>query len=1091
MLGGSLKDWLLQDPEHQWGLQVMLDTLALGENIPARLISLTHLENLYDILENLHRNAQTNTFSSHFPTPKEFDDWVTAELTYLNQKIHCLPATEHSHNGYTPTDEIIQEISKHIFVTLTSNELPIENQLRVELPQWEWLQVLCLYLRLKTQYSTSSKVFCIQQLQVETVALDVNICRQQEGIESPCEQLGLMIGPLISTKEAFFAEEAYDKHVVEPIIEALRAIFTHYKNRNNFSFTRIHKAIQAEPAIPRISVERRAHRLSQALQYLLAFQLQTSQQTDAQCLRMMSFWCLVTVQRRELILDYAKPRNEKLVFYMKYTADTLHNARAPNLILLTEFNCQNLYFYLQEEKNIHWLLCKENYGSDLSVSPLNQDTNKALELFALKLGNTFIRIDQKTRLLDQKRLLIFTEWLQGRIGSLISQDGTHVSQELYMRSSEQICRWIAESVRSDLCMLFTYEESNGANGKLIPINSYSRTIVSDKCRQLMGRDMEDIADSPENRSASISYRAVDSGKQKVCYSYESKKKVSIPLGETLYRSNQTTEYNPPYKTVISTPIKFNGHLLGIIEVSSSQAWRLRYNNQISLKRIASTIAPFLYQHKHLQALHETQMAILDFHAGNIEEYALYNTVCQSMSQLFLCKGTALWIRDSIDKKLFTLKGSHNIRSYSDRHHIDDEYFLSGKLIQEYEQSLTCDIREIKHVDLRSKEYSQSMRHKNLTQQNIQSLNILPIIFQRSDKPKITATLSIYDTKEDKYDESWTGIGQFISSYLSFIIEAANAFIAERRSKESLHAHELWHDASYLADKAQKIAKGHETLRKKIEAVQNFVESPWFKKQLEIGRIMGAIDQEKIDSIAGKTQINEQHYKLLQNINSTKHELDSELFLPQKDMITFISMIKTRIKALHDSNTGKDDKDYKRILARSGNKEVADFLALSKDVMVVDIRSLYLSITEGNEESKSKGLFLDFELSARNKAPRTSPTLIKTILSNLLANAVKYSHQHTHITTRLEYEDIGILSLKIINFGTPMQPYEHEEVLACGIRGSNSKGQVGYGMGLYIVDQICKHILNIEFSFTEKNINKSRSKYVSELVFQPSKVMNYE
>ncbi len=28
MLGGSLKDWLLQDPEHQWGLQVMLDTLA-------------------------------------------------------------------------------------------------------------------------------------------------------------------------------------------------------------------------------------------------------------------------------------------------------------------------------------------------------------------------------------------------------------------------------------------------------------------------------------------------------------------------------------------------------------------------------------------------------------------------------------------------------------------------------------------------------------------------------------------------------------------------------------------------------------------------------------------------------------------------------------------------------------------------------------------------------------------------------------------------------------------------------------------------------------------------------------------------------
>ncbi|QTR51243.1 sensor histidine kinase [Candidatus Thiothrix anitrata] len=1120
----TLKEWLEQPGEaNQWGLQVIIDALALGENIPARVVSLTALECLYDHIHDTyqyltttsdaHNNLSVETlqaewllFKIHCPDQSAFDVWVAEELARVrygqNKAGVCA--------SYRPSADVIHAISRWVLVTLPSNELPSEHLVRIELAAWEWLVVLWLYRLCRTSECLANKhedAFGIPHFCVQLHPISLTIKRTVDGLSTE-DELYLMQGPMVFGQSSLFAEQDYDTDIVYKIVGAFRRIVEYFLDGRNFSNTRFNKAIQAEPSLPQKNSERRSARLKIALEKILAFRLVPSLQLDAQCLRLMSFWGLSHTQRHDLILAYAGVTGE-LRLDMLYESDTVHNRQYPDLVFEAYHHRQDFYLALRQViDDAPWLLSAVDYGAMLNIFPRTSASEEALREFAIKLGHSFLRVDQKTKLHEQKELLIFTEWLQSRMGTLSNGkpngqvDGAQSQLNHYQRSAEQICQWIAESMRADLCMLFSYEASAGKNGRLVALNSYSRSSVPLACRQQMEQDMQDIATNPVKREQSISYRALENQSQHICYYYNKETGESVPEGENLYRSSATQAYTPPYRMVISTPIKFNNRLLGIIEISSSQPYRFRYNRQTALKRIASTLSPFLYQHEYLLALHEIQMGVLKFHrrANRGSERDLYNGICKAMSRLFLSDGASLWIRDVTETNEFYCKGVYNEcllpgGGKEIHYDINDVNFRTGKYLKTISES-SSGIKEIAHENLNDGKNLEG-HHQYLRSQDIASINIIPIPSSQEGECGAIASLNIYNRGASvRYDIAWLGIAQFISSHLSLIIGAVKAFETEELIQENIHTHELWHDIQVLTDKVSRIARSNNFLREKLDALSYFINTDWFKGQLDIGRMVGVIDQLEMDrilassqhvrdiSLRGKLIKNEVVQFMTEQINTLRHGIETGLFLPQKDMLFLKGIIKARISVLLN-NKYQEDAEYQRVLLISGRHDVARFSKYAEETTEIDLMQLYNAIVIGSELRKNRGVYIDFMEGASRKTIKAAPYIMHTVLTNLLVNAVKYSVLGYPVGVALGQVEGGMTSLTVTNTGYSMDnPAEHKLVTAYEVRGSNSKrgGETGHGMGLFIVDQVWKHIVGGEFIFREMPLKNGKSKYIAELIF---------
>lgn len=1122
----NLKEWLEQsDGANQWGLQVIIDALSSGENIPARLLDLNVIRDLYKhLIDSYHHLLASDSdladaqreellqdqqyFTTRFPHPLSFDNWVRFELPQLQ---------EGTNKVFIPHRQVIHSLTKKAFITLTSNELPIEALIRIELVGWSWLLLLWLFHQHRQREfdghgvdKIHSGAFGIPRFHVQLAHTSLNLHRNIEGVEDS-DAIYLMLGPMVLGPESLFAEHDYELHTVTPIVKTFQRITERFRKEEvSFSRTRFNKAIRAEPSLPRKNEERRSRRIVDALSHLLTFQFRAKQELDAQCLRLMGFWSLCNTQRHDLITGMPGV-TPTFQMDMLYEPDTNHDERM-SAVFEAHHNRDGYQLVLAEEQvGTNWMLKAEDYGCNLNVSPDIPANREMLTEFAIKLGHSFLRQDQKTKLLEQKELLIFTEWLQGRIGTFFPQDDNRnnelIQRKHYQRSSEEICRWIAETMRADLCILFSYEDSAGRYGKLTPLNSYSYSLLTPSCRKQMEQDMLDIAGFPELRADSIAYRSVEKGTQQVCYAYNSETGIAIPSEQKLYRSPAIDKVccnKPalPYKMVISTPIKFNNRLLGVIETSSSQAWRFRYNRQTGLKKIATALAPFIYQHEYLRALHDTQIGVLKFHSGDMDDKReLYKIVCKAMSRLFLSKGAALWIRDTTETNNFNCEGFFNTKCNNQKdqpisYNIHDPLFLSGKYILELSSKNICHVEEVKNQKIPSNS-ALSARHECLTAEGVKSLTFIPIFGKDESSTHIIAILNIYSNESAGYDKSWLGTVQFVSSHLSFIIEAVNAFTTERHATISIYTHDLWAEINTLASKASKIAKPNVYIRDKFNSILKFINDDWFRSKVELAHIEGVINKDEINKIyASYHHVKDEmhHNKLVEddlgralsnNIRSIKQEMEGNLFLPQEDMIHHIRYIKGSLDILFNGCHEKNNKEFEKIFLLSKDRDIAGLSRFIGQRQEIDFRRIYNSLMAGNRLRNRKGAFFEFNDYSQGKILHAPRPLINIIMLNLLTNADKYSSKNSYAYVEVSKRRDNWLSLTVVNEGDSMKSEsEHRRMLGRGKRGSNAEHISGRGIGLFTVNQICRHILGVSFVFKEIRGRNNKSKYIAEISFPP-------
>lgn len=1063
----------------------MLDTLAVGESLPLRLINLPEIKQLYnnllkvtrtEVAQKYYSNKKNkneplklfDAFSEKFPNKKSWDLFVNETVLFSNpdrQKGLFSPEIEILLSSVYPLIENI------VFPVASSNALPLNYLAKILFREWRLYKILWLYHYIQKK-----------EMGVGSEAIK---CREAYGIKNWtlvfCQpilvnnQLNILIaGPIFQSELPLFSDEEYDDLIIKKTVNYLKPFakqlqeFDYYKNR-------LHRAAHAVPFFPESRLNQRVERILLALSSILQVKIKHQYITTHQQISNLTLWALLGARHKNNLLKTSTGKS----IYLYLQPDTYYNHSEYwlRMDIFSQINIQvdNESFYSLGDIAKDKRSFKE-YGFLIKADHLSKEGYENLCIAFIELLSSYTN---KNKLIAQKHYLLFSEWLQSKAGTLLTPDQDPANNpSLLDKSARQISRWISDLLRADFCILYQFETRDLSEGVLKAYNCYFSNPKNEFLEVILKNDLNDIATDTIKRKQSISYRAIDTGEQKICYHFSNDSEIqTIPENETLYHSQQAidkTGGKAPFASALSTPIRFSGRRLGVIELSGKQAWQFRYAHKIPLQQIAAQLSPFLYQHRFMEAMHSIQQSMLEFHAEKIDEKTLYDKLCKSISHLFLCSGCSLWVRDEVETHMLKRKGTHHFDLPVGEVYLNTKGSFIAKSIKSIEKE-----GKIYHFSLETNKYQgEEVNWPSMRDQGIELMTILPII-EATNKTnsgvKVTATINLYNRNTIDYDDSWQGTIEFMSRYLSFVIDATKAFINERGFLANVYTHEIWHDAAYIADKTRKLYSDRQYLKKDIEKLRRFVTSNWFQQRLPAASISG--------------QLNDKEFIL-----RLQQQLDSNWFLPAEDILFFSDMLHTRVQHLFgkDSNLRKNNKN---LVIQMGDipEDIRELVFCSEKERLIPLRSLLNSLIEGDNYLRSKGLYI-----SKNIAPygvRTLPSLMKEVLRNLINNALKYSVANKSIDIELRYKQFnGSLVFSIKNYASRLK-YKGEirRILQKGVRGSNSyesdnsSDVPGKGIGLYTVDKVCKHILRIDFSFQEVPEENGISLFVAEIIIPPSKV----
>jgi len=1080
---------IAKEQPQSWALQVMLDTLAIGESLPLRLVNLDVIHNLYeniieitktDIAQERYlqkkRAFQTNVksetiyqhFITQFPSKENWDSFVAENVN--------TSSCNREDGLFSPDIELLLSsiyplIETAIFPVSTSNPLPLNYLAGILFPEWRYFLIIWLYfyIRENSIESGSKELKCRKAFGINNWTM-VFCAPRMINNKIHC----LIAGPVFQSHLPLFSDEEYDQTIITQVIECLKPLakrqqeFEYYKNR-------LHRAAHAVPFFPEIRLNQRVKRVHSALSFVFNTEIKQEYISTHQQISNLGLWSLLGARYKNTLLNQSitKP------IFLHTQSDTAHNQCSYwlSMDILPQLKIQvveNAAFSLEdiaENKRKYY-----EYGFLIQAYGLKEELYDDLCISYVELLSAYTN---KNKQIMQKHFLLFSEWLQSKAGALLTPNQDEkVKPSLFLESSKEISRWIANLLRADFCILYQFDSRKSSLGVLKAYNCYFTDPNKKSFENALKNDLNDIALEIDKRKQSISYRAIDSSEQKICYSYNAHKKdQTLPPGETLYHSPQAIDKagnKSPFASALSTPIRFSGRRLGVIELSGKHAWQFRYAHKIQLQQIAAQLAPFLYQHRFMESMHAIQQSMLEFHAEKIKEGELYNTICESITHLFLCDGCSLWVRNEVETQMMNRMGLHHFQLPADKLYLNTENSFIAKSVREIEKD-----GEIKPCSsLISNHKGEQINWDAMQKQGIHLITILPILESPEDPEfgaKVTATINLYNRNTIGFDDSWQGTIEFMSRYISFVIGAVNAFINERGFLANVYTHEIWHDASYIADKAKKLYAERLYLKQDLEKLRQYIATPWFQQRLPAASISG--------TLVNKDFI----IKLQQNLNSS-------WFLPSEDISFFAGMLHTRVAHLF-GRSSELSKESQNLAIEMGDipDDIRELDIDSEQEKLVSIRALYNSLITGEQNIKSKGLYTSTDFPPFGLITR--PLVMTIVLRNLLNNAFKYSLPHKNVDIKLDYKHFnGSLVFTIKNYAVSLKGKDEiRRVLQKNVRGSNAletEGEnktLGKGIGLYTVDKVCKHLLKLDFTFKEIPQEQGISLFIAEIFIPPSKV----
>lgn len=1096
----ALKNWLMKKGEGKnWGWQVIVDTLAIGESLPLRIVSYTSLRDLYStIVEELRKpgcdSCKYDLFKSSYPDKSAWDNYVKKVINWATDFENNDKAQKDQPNLQALTDlaDVYPLIAPRIFPILPANPFPMEMLSRISFNEYRVYCLLWFYnwiiIEGNVPENADEKVYCKSNaLSFRTMQMASQWIVDNDQVygneNKACKNWLMIIGPILGGRISMLSEAEYDKEIIGPVVKFIENFSLGISQEQLFHRHRFRRAAHEAAHLSRAELKRRLLKVNDALKLLLESDVAALNKTPTRHdLFHMSLWALFSSLRTKEVKEILMHKKCSLIFHHgeDYISGNESGKKAHEQICLAvNLDINNFEQLIVRKKSTLPSLKNEEieeqiseYGFLLQCDPENVN-DEALHELRAQCSRFYSRAYRNSRAQDGIRLMIISDRLHRELGGVSKPKANAL---------KGICSWLSGLLRSESTVLYRYSTHKNLSSPFKKEDKFSLEPSNEETLDFLIRDMEEA--TQEGLKKSLIYRAVNENCSQICLMYDPETQQAIPKNNTLFHSLDNK--NRSFRSAIAVPVRFNGRRQGAIEVSSYHPWQFAWGQQVLVEQAASVIAPYFYHHRFLEALEEINTKVLKFHHEPRAESELYGDICSDLANMFLCDGAGFWVRNNNEKHILKQTGYHNIQLNLKEIDLNQQGFISDMISSVdgvNKRFIALPLNEGKHKTTEIKDlFAQEIQYIALVPLFDQTPNFLPDIKQN----KVMAIALLYARDEIGFKDTWNGVMHYMAGFLPFVVEAVNAFIHERKAITDVAQHEIWHDASILAYKAAVIARKRSFFAQRLAQLTNLIQSDWFLEQIEKGVILGPWRREDVESI-----------------RNFHHSIESTWFLPQKDMQHYAKSLKTRINALFNVNKlNKENKrlssaefDRNKLLAEIGDSEIVDIImtetAVDGEEKAVNLHSITNRMVEKNVEIKKKGLYFE-TIVPRNYEIWTWPSIMDMVLRNLLENAIKYSLKNTVITFEAEIQKSGGVNLSFTNEGVAMDDLNEcsEEVLQKYIRGSNSKGLLGMGMGLYIVQKMCAHVLKIDFRFRAEYLSAERqscARYDATLYIPPSRV----
>jgi hypothetical protein len=543
----------------------------------------------------------------------------------------------------------------------------------------------------------------------------------------------------------------------------------------------------------------------------------------------------------------------------------------------------------------------------------------------------------------------------------------------------RICENLANILNLDYAILYNYNNSKSL---------LEQIGISDKNKTSTIKDIRDEKD----KEISISYNALNLGSTKLIYALNENGKY-YPPDETIYGNN-----NKKIKGAISTPIRFKGRKLGVIELITKNNWRVYNGQNRQTVAFASQIAPFIYRQKYLSALKNIQQSVSDYTGLEKDDKDIYTNMASELCNIFLVKTCKIWKHNANGNIFF-----------------DVLVETSTKRIEEFE------------LDYEKPE---------LQNYTVKNGILFVVLFDKNKNP--TGILEMFSCETDTFD-GWQYIIQFISSQISFMLDAINDLESILNPLENSLNHQLFYDAKLLKSAVQKLFLNHNKIPQTIDFLQEFLQHKKTKNFMEISYLLGDFEKKSIE-----------------NLQELPFNLNTGITMPYKETLEYATSIVERLDI--DMSIDTPPKDI--ILTRELNYAIGDKNIVRTIMNAVKEETRWINLRDKVNEiiTKLSGKYPAYISNEVNKdyQIKTNAKLLNIILSNLIINAKKYSIKNTAITIKTTEYRTG-LEFVIENIARPIERAEIYKLTHKNFRGSNTENfDDGVGLGLYEVNLLTRH-----------------------------------
>jgi len=1053
-----------RDTPNGWIIhQVLLDNLALGEGVPLRVIKLDQLKLLYQNFLEADSSSGQQVFKRYFPTQERFDQFSQKVIDWFLNKTDEEKKDPANFAQLDILKGLYENFSCRIFPVLPGNLHSLEFLAQTMVKYWRIYSLLWLYQQLVLNekcaidtFVTLGNVYGLENYRMRYLSV-----RMREGMEN---SILLMAGPVFEVEpDVLTNETGVDAVITNKAKDLFDRFPSGISDSNHHSGSNFSQAIHLETVRQNKFLTQRFHNICKIWDLLYNATIVGETKISHKWLRMLTVWAQYVST-----ITKGKASAPDLIDYILLPSDGLYQTRLGRSVKLTAARAES-----------EWQIAIEAVETKCGEGKTSQSD---------KFCDLYTRLESKTRQLEKNRLIVMDLWLESRFSALLPDSENNERANDEDNIGYRLAAWICDALRADITEICSYyPEKVSAPLKVHDI--YLRHKIHRTHRDGIITALENFSEDKQQRSNI--YRALTQGEEQICFNYDPSCPEEIcPENSSLIPLNELNSRWPKEKSEMVVPIKFNGRVLGAIEVASFDPWRFRWGQRMLLLNIATSLAAYWYQQRHLGCLSNIQTKVLDFDQEKCDKEALYNAICEQAAVLFLCRGAGLWVRDNINHDLFIRKGEHAVQVGQDELLVSKNDNLISWLVRQpgEQHTLWCEpVLSSSHLTKTNKEQFITAGIKHIAH--------IPIRAQA--RGEIIAVLALYDHSERGFDESWRFIAQFFSGHLHVIIESVAAFIGERESVKKMMLHQINDSASHLADKASKIAAPIIRQLTELDKIHSALSTPGIAERFKIAKLMGELPQDM--------SLSEDLGRIIAQLRnrSVAHNDVKEYATKLRDQLYAFSADFKKDYQADDLRRLYEDEPEKvpgllqkgrRILAKTSDREFLHFLITEK---LLDAEPEYVNLRGLITQVSTSGQYIpkDFSEVDSSIVLNINRNALNTVLTNFWINAQKYRTEESYpIIWSTHFNRLGACILQITNRSRTYSDEALEQLTKKGYqhpywKESRKKRGIagGYnaGLGLYFVENLCRHLIYIDFEIKQRSLADDRSEFMCQLLFNPN------